>query len=44
MNLLIDIGIYGTMCKQLGLEFRCVPLRAPSRMLQRQHFPQLRAC
>jgi hypothetical protein len=29
MNLLMDIGIYGTLCKELGLEFRSLisPLR-----------------
>jgi hypothetical protein len=26
MNLLMDIGIYGTLCKELGLEFRWATL------------------
>jgi hypothetical protein len=29
MNLLVNIGIYGTLCKELGLEFRYVQLRWP---------------
>jgi hypothetical protein len=29
MNLLVNIGIYGTLCKELGLEFRQVNPQLP---------------